>query len=254
MKSSTLYKVGALVGALALSCSFFEGAVPQASETPDVVVSSPDGATPSSDDGSSDEMEEPTDPRVEGALALRSVQMELQTVFPGETPNRILVSVDAVGNQLIEMTTPMPEGSPATPESPEWNMYEIFIVDGKACTRMGKIGSAEPDLDQNNALSDILYNPMGPGMWLILLPEENFTPAGTEVKGRFDATKYAINGSLGGDAIWGEFWVDEQTGALIGANLSLAEDILGPVESGAGGTVTIVFTVEKADVTPITTP
>ncbi len=256
MALPNLRRAGALtaVAAMALACSFFDTATPQSGGLPGVVSPSPEVVPSSIGNGASDVMEELTDPRVEGTLALRSVQMELQTAFPGEIPNRILVSVDAAGNQRIEMTTPVSEGFALTPEPPDWNVNEIFVVDGKAYTRMGKTGSAEPDPEQNDALSEILYNPMGPGMWLILLPEENFTSAGKESKGGFDAVKYTVDGSLDGDTITGVFWVDEQTGALVGANLSLAESILGSVESGTGGMVTIEFSVEKADVAMIAVP
>ena len=256
MAWSNLRRAGALtaVAAMALACSFFDTATPQSGGLPGVVSPSLEVVPSSTGNGASDVIEELTDPRVEATLSLRSVQMELQTAFPGETPNRILISIDATGNQRIEMTTPVPEESTLTPESPEWNVLEIFVVDGTAYARMGKAGSAESNPDENNALRDILYNPAGPGMWLILLQEENFTSAGKESKGGFDAVKYTVDGSLDGDKITGEFWVDEQTGALIGANLSLAESILGSVESGAGGVVTIEFSVEKADIPAITVP
>jgi hypothetical protein len=256
MALPNLRRAGALtaVAATALACGFFGTATPQSGGLPGVVSPSPEVVPSSTGNGASDVMEELTDSRVEGTLALRSVQMELQTVFPGEAPNRILVSVDASGNQRIEMTTPVSEESALTPEPPDWNVNEIFVVDGKAYTRMGKTGSAEPDPEQNDALSEILYNPSGPGMWLILLPEESFTSAGKETKGGFDATKFTVDSSLEGDAIKGEFWVDEQTGALVGANLSLAESIFDSTVEGTGGWVTIDFTVEKEDVPAIAVP
>jgi hypothetical protein len=256
MRLPTLFKAAALATAsvIAFGCSIFGTSVPQAGGTPGAASSSPEAASPSAGAGTEEVLEDLTDPRVEGTLSLRSVQMELQTAIPGETPNHILISIDAAGNQRIEMTTSVPEEAAVTPESPDWNVMEIFIVDGAAYTRMGKTGSAESNPDENDALSQILYNPTGPGMWLIMLPEDNFTSAGKESKGGFDAVKYTVDGSLEGDAITGEFWVDEQTGALIDANLSLAENLLNPTDSGTGGTVTIDFSVEKADVPVITVP
>ncbi len=236
-----------LVVILSLSCGALEKVIPQAGGTPGAVSSS-------SDSGSSEGMAEPTDPRVEATLALRSVQMELQSVFPGEDANRILISVDAAGNQRIETTLPVVNDSLVTPESPEWNVFEIFVVDGKAYARTGKTGSAEADPQENKALGENLYAPTGPGMWLILLPEENFTSAGKELKGGFEAVKYTVEGSLDAGEIRGEFWVDEQTGALMGANLSLAESIFHPMEDSGGGRVTIDFKVEKADISPISVP
>ena len=247
MKSPTLYKaVAATVFVLfSLSCALFDNTVLQSGGTP--------GAASSGDDAAG-ELEALTDPRVEGALALRSVHMELQSAFPGADAVRTVISIDAAGNQHIVQATPVPDGSNITPESPDWNMFEIFIVGGNAYTRMGKTGSAESIPDEKDALSDILYSPTGPGMWLILLPEDNFIPAGTESVGGFEAEKFTVNGSLDAGAITGEFWVDKETGALVGANLSLAEAILRTAESGAGGWVTIIFTVEKAEVPAITVP
>jgi hypothetical protein len=256
MRLPTLAKAAGLsmASVIVLGCGFFGTTVPQAGEAPGAVLPSPETASPSAGEGAGEVLEDLTDPRVEATLALRSVNMVLEADFPGGVPIRILVSIDAAGNQRIETTTPVPEESTLTPESPEWNVFEIFIVDGEAFARMGKAGSAEPDPEENNALSEILYNPMGPGMWLILLPEESFTRAGKESKGGFDAVKYTMDGSLDGDPVTGEFWLDEPTGALIGADLSLAENILSPVESGTGGTVTIDFSVEKADVPAIAVP
>lgn len=240
---------------LSLSCGLLGNTVSPNNTTPGTASDSTNDMTsPTSQERASDAMEELTDPRVEKTLGLRSVQMALQTVLPGETPKRILVSIDAAGNQRIEMATPMLEGAALTPEPPDWNTLEIFVVDGEAYMRMGKTGSAKAEPQQNNALSDLLYNPSGPGMWLILLPEESFTDAGKELKGGFDTIKYTVDGSLEGDAITGEFWIDEQTGALIGANLSLAESIFDPMVEGTGGLVTIEFSVEKADVPAITVP
>jgi len=249
MRLPTLSKAVAVTAVvlLSLSCNFLEKTVPQAGGTPGAVL-------PSSTEGISGGMAEPTDPRVEGTLALRSVQMELRTVFPGEDGNRNLIFIDAAGNQRIETALPMSKDPTMTPEPPGWNVYEIFIVNGEAYTRTGKSGSAKPDPEQNDAISEILYNPAGPGMWLILLPEESFTSAGKESKGGFTAVKYTVEGSLDTGEIKGEFWVDEQTGALVRANLSLAESIFDPMDDSAGGWVTIDFKVEKADVPPISVP
>jgi hypothetical protein len=240
---------------LSLSCGFLGNTVSQNDATPGAASNSTtDLTSPTSQEGASDVMEELTDPRVEKTLGLRSVQMELQTVFPGETPKRILVSIDAAGNQRIEMTTPMLKESALTPEPPEWNTLEIFVVGGEAYMRMGKTGSAEAEPQQNNALSELLYNPSGPGMWLILLPEESFSDAGKETKGGFDTIIFTVDGSLEGDAVTGEFWVDGQSGALVGANFSLAESIFDPMMKETGGVVRITFSVEKADVPAIILP
>jgi hypothetical protein len=256
MHLPTLFKACAVtaVVVIMLGCSFLENAVPQAGESPAATSLVPATPSPSPNEGPSDEMEEVTDPRVEGTLALRSVQMELQADIPGADANRTLIFVDAVGNVRMETALPIYEDSMVTPDSPDWNVFEIFIVDGLGYVRSGKTGNAEANLLQNTALSDILYFPTGPGMWLILLPEESFTSAGKESKGGFDAVKYTVDGLLELGQILGEFWVDESTGALVGANLSLAKSFFYPFEESTGEVVTITFLVEKADVAPITVP
>jgi hypothetical protein len=256
MRLPTLSKaaLAAVVVMFSLSCMLLENAVPQAGETPSVASPSSGVVLPASSEAVPAEMEEVTDPRVEGTLALRSVQMELQTAFPGEDVNRTLISVDAAGNVRIESLLPVFKDSVLTPESPDWNVFEIYIVDGKGYTRSGRTGSAEADPDQNDVLSEILYSPTGPGMWLILLPEESFTSAGKESKGGFDTEKFNVKGSLELGEIRGEFWIDEPTGALVGANLSLDEGIFHPFEESTGEVVTITFSVEKTDVPTITVP
>lgn len=239
--------IAAAILALSLSCTFLDNILPQAGGQTAADSEYLDGDTPIA-------LEDLADPRVEGSLVLRSVEMTVQTAFPGGNPERIFISVDASGNQRIEMTTPVPEDSTITPESPDWNVYEIFMVGGAAYTRMGRTGSADPAPVENEALRKILYAPTGPGMWLILLPEDSFSPAGQETKGGFQAERYAVSGSLDDALIQGEFWVDTETGALVGASLSLAEGLFRPVESGTGGWVTIDFSVEKADVPYITVP
>lgn len=228
-----------------MGCIFFGTDIPQAGETPGVPLPS---------ESSTEEVAELADPRVEATLGLRSVQMELQAVIPGEDAVHTLISIDAEGNALIESELPTFEDSMVTEESPDWNVFEIFVVEGQAYVRTGKSGSAEPDPELNDALSETLYSPTSPGLWLIMLPEESFTPGEMESIGGFDALKYTVEGMLEMGAIQGEFWVDEAMGALVGANLTLAEHIFRPMDDSADGMVTITFTVEKTDIPTITVP
>lgn len=243
-----------VAAALAMSCSFFSGAASQTDEGP--AAPEPAIETPALPEGeiSSDEMEGLTDPRVEAALSLRSVQMVLEVSFPGEATDRSLVFVDASGNQRIEMTTPIPEDAELPPTSEDWNVAEIFVVDGQAYSRMGKIGSVELHPEEADALSQMIYNPTGPGLWLLLAPGEAFTSTIEESQGGFDCIRYALDTSLEGGDVWGEIWVDQETGALIEANLSISEGLLRPVESGTEAEVLIYFSVEKAEVPPIEIP
>lgn len=249
MQLPTLSKAvaAAAVVLFSASCVFLGNAVPQAGETPGA-------AAPASSEGNPAEMEAVTDPRVEGLLALRSVQMELQTNIPGQESDRTLISVDASGNVRIEISLPVYEDSMVTPESADWNVFEIFIVDGLGYVRSSKTGNAEADPVQNTALSDILYYPTSPGMWLILLPEESFTAVGQESKNGFDAEKYLVEGALELGQIQGEFWIDDTTGALVGANLTLAKSYFSPFEDSMGEVATITFSVTEVDVPAITVP
>jgi hypothetical protein len=225
---------------LFLSCSLLENASSQAST-----------ATGALNPGSAQTAE---DPRVQGTLGLRSVQMVLETTFPGETPQRILISIDADGNQRIEMALPLPEGSSDISDSPDANILEIFVIGGAASSRIGKEGKAESSPEQNDALHRILYNPTGPGLWVILLPKDSFTSAGTDEKGGFQARRYSVDGSIEEGRIRGDIWQDEQTDALVGANLSVSESLFYPPDTGRNGTATIQLNVEKAVVPAITLP
>jgi hypothetical protein len=242
MSHSTLLKLARIgtFSLLILSCSFFENASSQ--------VSTATGAA------NPDSPQTREDPRVQGTLALRSVQMVLETTFPGGTPKRILISIDADGNQKIELAIPLPEGSSDTSDFPEGNILEIFVIDGAAFSRMGKEGQAETSPEQIDALHRILYNPTGPGMWMMLLPKDAFSSTGIETKGGFEMQRYSIKASIEEGTVQGEIWVDKQTEALIGANLSVSESLFHAEGSGTSGSVSIILTVEKAEIAAITLP
>ncbi len=239
MRHPTLSKIAMGIAAtgLLLSCSILESSAFQGSDT--------------SIPGKLEAVQTLEDPRVEEVYALRSVQMLLETAFSGKTPNRTVISIDAEGNQKIELTVPRADGS-VDPSGA--NVLEIFVIGGTAYSRMGKEGSAEADPSQDNALHGILYGPTGPGMWLMLLPRDALQSTGTENKGGFETQRYSVDGSIEEGTVQGEIWVDKQTGALIGADLSISESLISADGSGASGTVSIVLTVEKADVPAITLP
>jgi hypothetical protein len=243
-----------VIGLVSTSCLFLSNPSPQSGGTFAAGSTPLPGTTPGKSIAAGTDFPEFTDPRVEGTLGLRSVQMELTTTIPGQDPVRIRIFVDASGNARIEMNLQTFEDQEITPESADWNMVEIFIVDKKAYTRMGKSGSAEAHPDEDNALKDILYAPTGPGMWLILLPKESLTSQGKESKGGFETVRYKLAGSLDSSEILGQCWIDEPTGALVGADLSIPEPFFISTDETASGTVTIVFSVTKADVPLITVP
>jgi hypothetical protein len=199
-------------------------------------------------------MQDLTDPRAEAALALRSVEVQFEASYPGQDPDRTHVSVDADGNQWIRLTTPLPDGSTVGSENPEWNTAEIFVLDGEAYSRMGMTGPAAPAPDENDAFIQLMYGPNAPVLWLMLVPEDAITETIPESRGGFDTTRYTVEGSLDAGDVWGEFWVDSATGALVGANLSVSESLLHSVESGTPGEVLIYFSVERAEIPAILIP
>jgi hypothetical protein len=242
MSPSTLRRLTGIIilTVLILSCSLLENVAPKNKETES-----------SGDSGSEKTVE---DPRVQESLGLRSVRMELETTFPGKYPTIILISIDMDGNQKIEMAIPLPEGSSDPSDSPEANILEIYMIDGAAYSRMGKEGQAESSPEQIDALHRILYNPAGPGMWLLLLPKGSFTSSGSEVRGGFQAVRYSVDGSIEEGTIRGDIWLDDQTDALVGANLSVSESLFHAGGSGSSGSVSIILTVEKAEIAAITLP
>ena len=237
MPHSILIKIatGIAAAALLLSCSILEGSASR----------EPEAAAPETFDA----VRTLEDPRVEEIISLRSVRMQLETTFPGKAPNRTLIFIDAEGNQKIELTVPRADEAA---DAAEENILEIFVIGGTAYSRMGRDGPAAADPSQENALHGILYGPYGPGMWLMLLPKDALTSAGTETKGGFETERYSIRGSVEEGTVQGEIWLDKQTGSLIGADLSVSESLFSAEGSGAGGTVSIILTVEKAEIPEIT--
>ncbi len=253
MKPVTVTKaaLAASIALLSLSCAFLQKAATPSGATPGGAFVT---ETVSSNDIAPEDTSSPTDARVERLLALRSVQMQLETTYTGLAPVHTGVSVDTTGNQYIQTTLLTPENVAGTPESPDWNVAETYILEGTAYTRTGKNGSADPVPEESDALRQLLYNPDGPGMWLLLLPNEAFSLAGKEPKGGFDADKYLVNGTLDTGKVQGVIWVDGQTGALVGTDLSISASLLFPGETDSGGMVMISLVVEKADIPPISLP
>jgi len=97
-----------------------------------------------------------------------------------------------------------------------------------------------------------LNSSSGPGFWLKVLPQGSFSKLGSEQKGGFQASKYAVNGSVEGSSITGAIWVDEASQALIAAVLSVPGALFSSPTSPAGDPLVIEFSVQKAEVAPVT--
>jgi hypothetical protein len=248
MNTRNILFLGAVWLALpALACSLLSGAPTDGNASPQP----PPGSATNEVEAA---MEEFTDPRVECVLDLRSVIMEFQSTLPGESPRSTEVAVDSSGNARIATSGQLPEEWPGTPMPEDWTRSEILLIDGKAYVRMANTGPAEETPDLTEALRDLLYDPLSPGFWLILLSEDAFTPSGSESKGGFASEKYLVDGGLDTGKARGTIWVDPESGALIGADLILDESLLDPYPETEDGKVTILFSMNKGSVPPITLP
>jgi hypothetical protein len=132
--------------------------------------------------------------------------------------------------------------------------FELFVVDGKAYTRIGMQTPATPDDAYLNLLANTLSGPDGPGLWLNLLPDESFMPQGPESYGGFTAAKFLVDGQATDWRLTGTIWVDEGSSALVGATLSIPGGLFYPPESGLAGEVSISLRVEPASIPPISIP
>lgn len=160
------------------------------------------------------------------------------------------------GNKHLSITVPLNAAFTADqpPDAPLPGDFELFIVDGNAYTRIGGEGEAVQDNSYLTMLAETLNGPEGPGLWLNILPEEDYTPAGTETRGGFTTTKYTVEGNLEKGAVNGTIWVDNKSGALVGAELTVSEGLFFPPGSNGSGGVRITLTVQQATVPAITLP
>ena len=71
---------------------------------------------------------------MQATLALRSVIMELDTIYTGGKSTPVSAKVDAAGNIYLSMPVSIPEAMAATPDLPQPGDFELFIIDGTAYT------------------------------------------------------------------------------------------------------------------------
>lgn len=187
---------------------------------------------------------------------LRSTNLELLTEYSDREPKRLIAEIDSAGNTHLSIKVPLNAAFTADqpPDAPLPGDFELFIVDGNAYTRIGGEGEAVQDNSYLTMLAETLNGPEGPGLWLNILPEEDYTPAGTETQGGFTTTKYTVEGNLEKGAVNGTIWVDNKSGALVGAELTVSEGLFFPPGSNGSGDVRITLTVQQATVPAITLP
>jgi hypothetical protein len=193
---------------------------------------------------------------LEGTTNLRSVNLDLVTVYSDREPKELSAEIDSAGNTHLSISLPLTAAFTADqpPDAPLPGDFELFIVDGSAYTRIGGEGEAAQDNSYLTMLADTLNGPEGPGLWLNIVPEEDYTPAGTETYGGFTAAKYTVAGNLDKGVVSGTIWVDDQSSALVGAELTVSGGLFFPPGSDRSGDVRITLTVRQTTVPAITLP
>jgi hypothetical protein len=193
---------------------------------------------------------------LDGTAALRSAKFHLDIVYADGAPKKWTAEIDSAGNTHLSIKVPMTAAFTADqpPDAPLPGDFELFIVGGAAYTRIGGEGPAARDDSYLTLFADLLDGPEGPGLWLNILPAEDYTPAGTESYGGFTAAKYTVDGQLEKGAVSGTIWVDDQSGALVGADLVVSDGLFFPPGSDRSGDVRITLTGRRMDVPAVVLP
>lgn len=194
------------------------------------------------------------DPRIERLLALNSITMTLITKYPEADPEETLIFVDDSGNQMIESHTPDTDDTSQTPPPVDWNLEEIYIVNGEAYTRLGGMNTMESTPQELDAVRDLLYSPNAPGLWLLMTPEEDFLLVANEDFHGFNADHYRIESMIDVHQILGDIWLDTDSGALIGAELKIAGEMFRMESNEVNEDLIISFLVDKKNIPQITLP
>jgi hypothetical protein len=239
----------ALTVVLAVACSCPAGALPGVSQ---FLGSS----TPSGEGSTGAEGETAGEPdMIDLTLGLRSVRLSLAATDPDGYARSLTGEIDAAGNShLVEPFDPGPamQGTLTPPEG-GWEAFELFVVDGHAYTRMPGEAAAQDDA-YLTSLEDDLRGPDGPGLWLGWAGTEELEPAGHEETGGFAAIRYPVNATVEDGTIQGTIWVDEETSALVRAELAISPTLFSTAANPASGDLSILFEVARAEISPISVP
>ncbi|MCJ7706719.1 MAG: hypothetical protein MUO38_03780, partial [Anaerolineales bacterium] len=163
--------------------------------------------------------------------------------------------IDAAGNlHLVEPFDPGPEmQGTLTPPEGGWGAFELFVVDGHAYTRMPGEAAVQDDA-YLTSLEDDLRGPDGPGLWLVWAGTEDLEPAAHEEMGGFAAIRYPVNATVEDGTIQGTIWMDEESLALVRAELTISPTLFSTADNPASGDLSILFEVARAEVSPIGVP
>jgi len=187
-------------------------------------------------------------------LALRSVKISLDTIYPDGSGTRVSAEVDAAGNYHLKKTfegglpAEFPQAMGEPPDS-----TELYVVQGVAYgpDQSGEIVKAEAS-GLASQLETLLRGVNGPGLWINVLPDGSLAlQQNAEQKGGFQAAKYAVQGDIEGSAITGAIWVDPENQALIAAELNVPGALVSNPDQPAADPLKINFQVEKAEIAPI---
>ncbi len=225
-----------------------------AGQTPPAGASDATGQSTTDIPGEAGSLSTPADTWLEATIALRSVAMDLVTTYASGEVKTVSAQIDPAGNVHLSLPAPIPEEFAKTPDATPPGEFEVFIIDGKAYTRFGADTPATPDDSYLFFLADTLSGPEGPGLWLSLVPENDFLKAGAESTDGFDATAYAIAYLIDPDTLAGTIQVDNKTGALVRAELTVPAGLFYPPDSSGNGDVSISFSVQKEDIPAIVLP
>ena len=244
-----------LIVMMLLSCNFVTNLISNSSsnqagsETP--VVEQPSSSS-----------EEPTaepDP-LDHLLSLRSIIIQLTAQRPDGSNSSTQVEIDSADNMHVKYSLPaldaklFPQGFD-TSKIP--TSSELFVVDGKAYQPSDQDPawvSVPMDADYLQTLYDELYGPDGVAEWLDILPDGSLVSAGQETVGGFETDKYAVNGTVDGQAITGSLWYEPQSDSLVKAELHVPAALYDPTDKSLTGALKVSLDTQKADVPLVTLP
>lgn len=192
---------------------------------------------------------------IHATLSLRSVSMTLSAVYPDGPVRSLEAQVDASGNVHLTQPFSLPPDVQleSTPESKDWNQFEVYIVSGHAyiLTGEGEVTEAPASMTM---LEEALRGPEGPGLWLVLVGTRDLEPAAHEQVGGFKVIRYPVNAALEEGAITGTLWMDETSLALVRADLKISPLLFSNPASPANGDLSITLDVVRKDIPEIKLP
>ncbi len=238
----------ALAVVLTLACSWLSGALPDISESSEETA--PSGVGPSEGGGAAEGLD-----MIDQTISLRSVQLSLTASYPDGSMRSLTGEIDDAGNlHLVEPLDPGPEISTTlTPPTGGWGAFELYLVDGHAYPLVPGGAPAQDDA-YLGSLGEELRSPDGPGLWLLWAGTQDLEPAGHEAMGGFSAIRYPVDADLGDGTIQGTIWVDEDTSALVRAELTISPALFSTSANPASGDLSILFEVVRAEIAPIHLP